>query len=412
LDLSAEMPAALEAVVRLDSSETDACRALAELRLKAGDYGAATALYRRVTAARDGDAEAWARYGDALEGAKRNPEALKAWDKAYVQGDRHPYTLYGIARLRRGEGSLPKAEAVLEDLVSLQPENDEACAWLAELALAQNKLQKAEEMFYQAAHAAPEKIAYVEGLGEIYLRRADGESALELLEPAKPRLTDAGRLVLAEAYRVSGKPEAALPLFWEVHQKQPTARSLTGLADAMLDRNKPLDARRQIEGSTFAKDPEVQLRLGKAHLALHDRDKAANLFQEMVKGNKENPVYLYHLALAHYQQKKNGEALKGFQRVLEKRPDMAGASYHAGMLLMAAGRMAEARGNFYALAQNVAKPDRAMGLRGLAAACLTEGKPSEASDYLVQAADVFPTPWVLAELSEVSLALYRTKHAV
>jgi tetratricopeptide (TPR) repeat protein len=405
LSLQAEMPAALGDAIRLDSSNIDACLALGEIKLKAGEYPAAAALYRRAALARDNDADAWARYGDALEGAKRGKEAMEAWDKAYALGDRNAYTLQGLARLHREAGSMGKAEPALEDLVAMQPDNDEASAWLAELALQNGKLERAEELFVQASQAAPEKPAYAEGLADIFLRRADAESARELLEPLKAKLTPGGKTALAEAYLATGKTEAALALYFEAYQQAPTARALAGLADALLAKGKPVDAKRQIEASAFAKEPAVQLRLAKALLALHDREKAADVLAALVKQDPENAEYRYHLALVQYEQKNLGAALKGFKEALAKRSDLSGAAYHAGLILLSQGQANEARAYFYSLAQNVSKPDRALGLRGLGAASLAEKKPVEASEYLMQAADVFPAPEVMAEVSEIQMAL-------
>jgi tetratricopeptide (TPR) repeat protein len=404
LSLQAEMPAALADVVRLDSANVDACLALGEIRLKSSDFPAAAALYRRVVAARDNDADAWARLGDASEGAKRNSDAMNAWDKAYALGDRNAYTMQGLARMHREAGSLDKAEAALEDLVSMQPDNDEACAWLGELALKQGKLEKAEEMYAQASQNAPDKLEYTQGLAEIYLRRGDAVSALEVLEPAKAKLDPQGRLTLADALRATGKPEAALPLYQDVSQRAPSARAVAGLADALMDRSKPLDAKKEIDASPFAKEPEVRLRLGKALLALHERDKAEAVLQALVKADKENADYVYNLALVHYEQKNTSQALKEFKIALQKRADLSDAAYHAGLILLANGQGGEARGFFYSLSQNASKPDRALGLRGLAAASQAEKNTAEAYQYLVQASQVNPTPDVMAELSELSLA--------
>ena len=411
LNLQAEIPAALADVVRLDSSNADACIALGEMRLKASDFTSAAALYRRATLAHDSDGTSWARLGDALEGTKNNPAAMAAWDKAYALGDRNAYTLQGLARLHREAGTLEKAESALEDLVSMQPENDEACSWLAELSLKQGKLERAEEMYAQAIQGAPDKIEYTQGLGEIYLRRGDVETALELLEPAKARLNATGRLTLADAYRAVGKTEAALPLYFEANQKVPSARTVAGLADALLDRNKPSDAKHQIEASAFVKEPEVQLRLAKASLDLHDREKAADILEALVKADKDNADYLYNLALVHYEQKNPDRALKEFQAALQKKADLGGAAFYAGMILLSMGQVNEGKAYFFSLSQTSSKSDRAMGLRGLGSASIIEKNLSEASDYLVQAAEVFPTPEGLAELSEVALALGSVKDA-
>ena len=411
LSLNAEIPAALADVVRLDSSNTDACLALGEIRLKASDYASAAALYRRAALARANDADAWARYGDALEGSKRNKEAMEAWDKAYALGDRNAYTLQGLARLHREAGSLDKAEPALEDLAAMQPENDEAAAWLAELALKSGRLERAEELFAQAAQAAPEKLVYTEGLGEIYLRRADAESALETLEPHKAKLTPAGRLTYADALMATGKNEIALPIYFDVNQKAASARALAGLADALLEKGKPLDAKRQIESSAFAKEPQVQLRLAKALLEMHDREKASDIMESLVKAEPDNADYLYVRALVYEELKQLPQALKGFKEALVKRADLAGAAFHAGMIHLAQGQVNEGRAYFFSLAQTAGKADRAMGLRGLGEASLAEKNLTEASDYLIQAAEVFPTPQVMAQLSEIHLALGTPKDA-
>ena len=411
LNLDLEVPAALADVVKLDSANLDAAQELAEIRYKEGDFATAANLYKRVTLVRDKEPEAWGHYGEALEGIKRYPDAMAAWDKAYSLGDRTPYTLQGLARLHREGGTLASAEKALEDLVVLQPDNDEASAWLGELALSQGHLEKAEEMFTQAAQDAPDKIEYTQGMAEIYLRRGDGESAQEILQPVRGRLTLDGRVTLADALRLIGKPELSMPLYQEAFQMKPSVRALTGLADALLDRNKPAEAKRLIETSKLQGEPEVKHRLAKAFLALRDREKAAEILQGLVNANKANPNYLLTLAQVHYAQKNLTQALKEFREVLQMRADLAPAAFHIGLIQLSMGHVNEGRGFFFALAQNVAKPNRTLGLRGLAAASDAEKNPSEASDYLVQAAEVFPTPEVLADLSEISLRLGRIPDA-
>jgi tetratricopeptide (TPR) repeat protein len=411
LNLSAEVPAALSEVVRLDSANVDAGMELAEIHLKEGNFLPAAALFRRATLAHDSEPDVWGRYGEALEGAKQNTAALAAWEKAFKLGDRTPYNLHGMARLYRDAGSLAKAETALDELVVLQPENDEASSWLAELALSKNRLEKAEEMFAQAAQAAPDKIEYTQGLAEVYLRRGDAESALEILDPVRGRLNASGRLTYADGLRMVGKPELSIALYQEVGAKEPSSRVLIGLAEANLDRNKPDEAKKAIEASQFQKDPEVKLRLGKAFLALHEKDKAATIFQALVQENKANPFYLLALAQVHFQQKKNSLALKEFSEALQKRADLAPAAFGVGMVLVSNGQLNEGKNYFYALAQSLSKSERVLGLRGLAAASAGEQKLSEASDYLVQAVEIYPTSEALAELSQISLKLGRLQEA-
>jgi tetratricopeptide (TPR) repeat protein len=81
------------------------------------------------------------------------------------------------------------------------------------------------------------------------------------------------------------------------------------------------------------------------------------------------------------------------------------------MILLAQGQVNEGRAYFFSLAQGSGKADRAMGLRGLGEASYAEKNLTEASDYLIQAAEVFPTPEVMAQLSEIHLALGTPKDA-
>ncbi len=412
LGLTAELRPALADMVRLDSSNAEACLGLAELLMKDGKYPQAAQLYARVIVARDKDPEVWGHYGEALEGAPgRQAEALAAWDKAYALGDRTPYTLHGLSRLHREAGSLDKAAAALEDLVIAQPENDEACSWLAELNLSKGNLEKAEELYTQALQDAPDKIEYSQGLAEIFARRGDAESVVELLEPLRARLTVPGRITYADALRLVGKPEAALPILRDVWQRQPSARALASLSDAMLDRGKALEVKHLIDASAFASDPEVKLRLGKALLVMKERDKAADLLQGLAKQDPENAVVLYNLALAHYGQKNFSLALNEFKQALVKRADLAVAAYYSGLILVQSGQVNEGRAYFFALVQNVSKYDRSLGLHGLAEAALAEKKDAEASDYLVQSADMFSSSEVWAELAELGLKLGRVKDA-
>ncbi len=411
LNLVVELPSALSDVVNLDSANTNACLELAENRLKVSDFNAASALYRQVLKVQKADPETWGHYGEALEGAKRSKEALSAWDSAYALGDRNPYILHGIARLHKAAGELVLAKNALEDLVVLQPENDEASAWLAELDMNLNQLDKAEEMYVQAAQADPNKIEYTQGLAEVYLKRGDAESVLEILEPARGRLTTDGRLVYADGLRLAGKSENAVSVYLEAYQKLPSVRALCGLASAHLDLNKPLEAKQLIEASQFQTDPEIRLRLGQIFFAMHENEKAARILQSLVKENPANPYFLLALAQVHAQQKNNPLALKEFLAVLQLRADLAPAAFGAGMLLISNGLLKEARTYFFALGQSLAKPDRALGLQGLAAASEAEKKPGEAADYLEQAVEVYPTASALAKLSVLCLKLGRIKPA-
>lgn len=411
LGLEPELPEALSHVVRLDSSNVEACAVLGEIRLKESAYPAAAALYKRVVLAQAGEPSAWSRYGEALEGGRRDAEALVAWEKAWELGDRNPVMLQGLSRLLKEKGDLRKAEPVLDELMVQQPENDEAAAWLAELSLSQGRLDKAEELFAQASQSAPEKIEYVEGLGDVFLRRGDAESALELLDAQKGRLTANGRVTLADALRAVGKPEAALPLYQEADRKQPSARSAAGQAEALLARGKAQEAKRLLETSTFGTDARVRHALGKAHLALKDRDKAEKVFAALAKEDPENGLYHQGLGLVRYDQRNYGQALRDLKKALELKPGLTAAAYHAGLIHLAEGRMTEARGHFYDLAQRVPKAERALGLRGLGEAALHEKKPAEAVEYLVQAAEVHPTAEVMAQVSEANLKLQRYPEA-
>lgn len=431
LSLEAEMADALGDVVRLDSADVEACAVLGELRLKEGNYPAAAALYRRVTLAQAGEPSAWSRYGEALEGASlaaadaanvapggvrggdpaRKAEAMAAWRKAWELGDRSPYMLQGLARMHREQGTLDKAEPILEELAAQQPDNDEASAWLAELALGKGRLGKAEEMFFQASQSAPGKIEYTEGLGDVFLRRGDAETALELLEAQKGRLTASGHVTLADALRAVGKPEASLALYKEAEAKSPSARGTAGHAEALLERNQPLEAKRLIETSAFGSDREVRLVLGKSLLALRERAKAEKVFAALVKEEPGNGRYLQALSLAQYDQRNLQAALKGFRRALELDPALTAAAFHAGLIHLASSQTAEARAYFYDLAQRVPRRDRALGLRGLGEAALAEKKPAEAVDYLVQAAEVSPSAEGMALLAKVFIRMERLQDA-
>src|SRR5262245_40681021 len=104
------------------------------------------------------------------------------------------------------------------------------------------------------------------------------------------------------------------------------------------------------------------------------------MIQALVQEHRDNAQYLYHLGLAHYEQKNFAQALKEFRQALARQPELHGAAYHAGLIQLAQGQAGEARNAFFALSESTRRPARALGLRGLAAASLAEKKPAEAGD--------------------------------
>lgn len=404
-NLKTELPAAYADMVRVDSSHVDACRGLAEMRMVAGDFAQAAALYRRVVLGNDQDSPAWAELGEAQRNLKRFPEAQIAFQKAYDLGDRSARVMGGLVRLLKAQGTLAEHVDLLEAWVSQSPEDQEAVIWAGEIALKKGDLAHAEEMYAQAAAMAPEQIDVQEGLADVFLRRDDAESTLETLEPRKAKLSLAGRTVLADALSLSGRFEDAEAAYRQVLSQKPTGRAAAGLTRVLLERKRPQEARKLWTTYNLETTPEAEPARVRIDLALRERDKAIRGAKAWVSKNPQSPDAHLLLATVQIDRRDDDGALASVAQARQLGSTSDEAAYLAGGAQLLKGDLPAARREFLALEQSGPRHTRSLGLQGLANCARAEKNLAEARDNLSFASELYPSPAVLAELSSLALAL-------
>jgi predicted Zn-dependent protease len=115
---------------------------------------------------------------DSAEAALLNAEALHGADV------RWPYYL---AHLHRTKGDLPKAAALFERVVQLEPNDVAALVWLGDVHLGQGRADAAEPRFAHALSLQPNSLSARFGLGRAALAEEDYRRAVEYLEEVLKR---------------------------------------------------------------------------------------------------------------------------------------------------------------------------------------------------------------------------------
>jgi len=293
---------------------------------------------------------------------------------------------------------------LLESWVVQTPEDDEAAAWAAELALARGDLARAEELYSQAAQSSPDQLGYQEGLADVFLKRNDAESALETLQPRSAKLSANGRIILADALNLNGRFEEAEAVYRNSLQTAPSPRAAAGLTTVLLEKRKPQEARKIWQTYGLENKPEAAISKVRILLALRERDAALAGAQALVA---REAIPTHHLLLAQVQLDRRDPvaALSSVAAARALSSDLDDASYIAGLAQVGKGDLVAARREFLVLQQAGPRHSRSLGLRGLSACAKAERNLTEAREHLLAASELYPSPAVLAELSNVALQL-------
>jgi len=404
-DLKNELPAAYADMIRLDSNHIDAARGLAEIRMASGNYEEASRLYARVVQINEQDVAAWVELGESYRNLKKLPEAQAAFEKAYAFGDRSPRAVGGLVRLYKAQGSLEKHLEVLEGWVALAPEDQEAVLWNAEIALRRNDLAHAEELYAQAAASSPNSLEIQEGLADVFLRRDDAGSAIEVLEPRMATLSPQGKTILADALSLSGRFEEAQDVYRKVLSQSPSGRAAAGLSKVLLVRKRPQEARKLWLTYRLENTPEAPAIKVRIDMALRERDKALKGAKDLVAAHPDSPEEWLLLAGVQLDRRDLSGVRKSVDKARKLGTNDIEAAYLSGSAKLLQGDVPAARLEFLALEQSGPSHSRSLGLRGLADCARAEKNLAEARDNLRLASELYPSPAVLADLSGLAMAL-------
>lgn len=251
--------AAFEEIVRLDPLDLYAYDQLAELHLKRKDASRALASLRQsllialpdpqryetvivlslstndIKSALETATEAEKQFPGALEFSiyraialsrnKQHEEAMKAFEKAYVEaGNSRPdllnsdfYFNYGVAAEQADR--IVKAAELLRKSIELDPENSaRAYNYLGYMWADRNEnLDEAEQLIQRALELDPENGAYLDSLGWVYFHKGKYSEAIEELLRAAAALPEQDAVVyehIGDTYEKLNKIAEAV-LYWQ-----------------------------------------------------------------------------------------------------------------------------------------------------------------------------------------------------
>ncbi|MBB4630586.1 tetratricopeptide repeat protein [Sphingosinicella soli] len=169
-------------------------------------------LLENAANAPDASAEDMARYGDALQSAKRFPEAAAAYDKALAIGPADPAIVWRLhflkgSALEQG-GMWPEAEAALREAVRLQPGDATLLNYLGYALLDRGLSTPEARMLIEKAHAlAPEDGYITDSLGWAQYQAGEYAAAAATLEQAVAAVADDPVITehLGDAYWMVGR---------------------------------------------------------------------------------------------------------------------------------------------------------------------------------------------------------------
>jgi len=196
----------------------------------------------------------------ALSEAGRHEEAIKAFERAYVQAantcpdllDSDFYFSYGTAAEQAGQPV--KAVELLRKSIELDPgKSARACNYLGYMWAERNEnLDEAEQLVRRALDADPDNGAYLDTLGWVSFRQGKFHEAIGELLRAAERVPEPDAVVfehIGDAYEKLENPVAAV-LYWQkaLHEN-PASKSLPAKLDGhsshVVQQPKPPGARGQ-----------------------------------------------------------------------------------------------------------------------------------------------------------------------
>ena len=259
-----------------------------------------------------------AEYYDAADTCLRNARQLAPNDM------RWPYLLGHVYRY----GNDPaKAAPFFEEALTHAPQDVPSLVWLAEMNLAQNRYDAAEDPLEKAQALDPSNGAVLYGLGRVALEKQDYAQAAKYLEAALAIRPDANRLryPLALAYRGLGnrdKAEEHVRLRGEVELRP--VDPLLGEVSGLLQNAAAFEAR------------------GSQALGARQWAEAVTNLQKAVELAPGNAFSRLNLGTALYMQGHADGALEQYREAVRLSPTMARAHFAIGVLMESRGQDSEA----------------------------------------------------------------------
>jgi tetratricopeptide (TPR) repeat protein len=339
-----------------------------------------------------------AEYYDAADACLRNAQQLDPEDM------RWPYFLGHVFRYRSDPA---RAVPFFEQTLAHAPENVAALVWLAEMNLAQNRPDAAEEPLKKAQSLDASSGAVLYGLGRVALAKQDYAQAVKYLEGALAIRPEASRLhyPLGLAYRGLGdrnKAEEHLRLRGDV--ELPPADPLMGEIAGLLQNaaayeargSQALGARQWPQAAENLKkavelapaNAFTRLNLGTALYMQGDADGALEQYREAIRLSPTLARAHFAIGVLMESRRQDDEAIKAFSAAVASDPKYAEPRFSLANALRRNGRVEEALAQY----AEVLRLDPAISQAsfGYAIGLVRLGRYQEATSRLESATKTFP----------------------
>jgi tetratricopeptide (TPR) repeat protein len=217
----AEASKHLEVAARADPDNTQLRQVLAHSCLWAKNFDCALEEFRDIEQRDPDSAAAHMLTGEALDGLGRTPEAIAEFEAAAKISPREPEVHFGIGFLQWKLRHYDEAESALRTELSIDSNNAQALAYLGDIEMKANDLDKALPLLEKAVKVkgGDVRIAYVD-LGAVLMqqkRYQDAMAALQhavKLDPAQPD----SHFRLGRLYQEMGNTTAAQQEYAKVRE--------------------------------------------------------------------------------------------------------------------------------------------------------------------------------------------------
>ena len=248
-------------------------------------------------------------------------------------------------------GKVDESEKICEQLLQIEPANENALYLLGLIAFRRGNYQKAENLVLQAIVINRNIAEFHNTLGTIYKAQGKSESAEKCFRKAlelRPRyaasLANLGSLLI-----IRGKQHEAVDAYRkaiELEPDQPEFHHILGLLLTAIA--KPEQGIEHYQKALLLKpdSPEIMACMAEAYKEQRKFSKAVAIGLEAIKLDSKSTRALNILGDIYMDQNRTEDAIPYYRRMLSVDPDSVPAHWRLGTALHAQGKTAEARSHF------------------------------------------------------------------
>ena len=314
----------LTMVVQRDPDNTNALRALAQIKINNADWVGARQVADRLRQLDDESSVVDRIAGLALQGQERFEQSIEAFERsqeAAPEATRPMASLVG-AYVRAGQSD--RAKQFLDTVLESSPQNAFAQVLMAQVLVQEEDFAAAEQAFLKAIERDPKaNIAYA-SLAGFYVSQGNPEKAQQAIDQGLEALPEDNTLRLTRAgfYEQTGDMESALEQYRVLYEASPGSAILANnyaatLIDLRTDRESAEKALEVAQGLLTSTVPQFQDTVGWIYFRLGQYNDAVRYLENAAERLPELAVVRYHLGMAYRATQDFVAAIDEFEKVVE-----------------------------------------------------------------------------------------------